>query len=157
MSQYELYSKNILVRKVILPFSTVGKNIDFNIKQKLLCIEGKCAAEGYIKPNSINIISYSSGIINSNNIHFNVSFNCLICNPVEGMTIKCFVKNVTKAGIRAEIKGKNSPIIIFIARDHHINHKIFSNIKENDTISINVVGKRYELNDEFISIIGELK
>ena len=72
------------------------------------------------------------------------------------MVINCNAKNITKAGIRAEIKGHFSPVIIFISRDHHLKHKTFSKIKENDDIIIRVIGKRNELNDEYISIIGEL-
>ena len=156
MSQYELYSKNILVRKVILPFSTVGKNIDFNIKQKLLCIEGKCAAEGYIKPNSCKIVNYSSGILREDKIIFDVVINCQICLPTEGTVIYCSVKNITKAGIKAEIDESPSPLIIFISRDHHYNTDYFSQLKEDDKILVKIIGQRFELNDNYISIIAEL-
>ena len=32
----------------------------------------------------------------------------------------------------------------------------FNSIKENDEITIRVIGQRYELNDEHVSIIGEI-
>ena len=86
----------------------------------------------------------------------NVNFECLLCNPVEGMNMKVVVKNVTKAGLRCEIKGNVSPVIAFVARDHHNRNKNFSTIKVDDEIIIKVVGIRYELNDEYISVIGEL-
>ena len=34
-------------------------------------------------------------------------FECDICHPVEGQIIKCEVKNITRAGIRAEYKSKS--------------------------------------------------
>ena len=46
---------------------------------------------------------------------------------------------------------------MFIARDHHYSNESFNKLKENDNITIKVIGIRYELNDEFISVLGELK
>ena len=152
----ELYMKVSLTRKVFLPFTLIGSNTQFNIEQRIKKMEGKCNKEGFIKPNSINILSYSAGELYSEKVIFHVLFECFVCRPVEGMLIKCNVKNITKAGIRAEIKGAFSPVIIFISRDHHLKHKTFSKIKENDDIEVKIIGKRYELNDPYISIIAEL-
>ena len=73
------------------------------------------------------------------------------------MKIKCKVDNITKAGIRASyFNNIESPIMVFIARDHYYNNSTFTKIKENDIIIIKVIGIRYELNDNFIYIIAEL-
>ena len=74
------------------------------------------------------------------------------------MKIKCKVDNVTKAGVRASYHQQNveSPIMVFIARDHYYNNSSFTKVKENDTIIIKVIGIRYELNDNYIYIIAEL-
>jgi len=119
-------------------------------------IEGKCVVEGYIKHNSVKIISYSSGLIKTEKIVFIVSIECKICCPVEGMIINCIAKNITKAGIRAEINGDNSPVLIFVARDHNFMSQYFNSVEENENINIRVIGQRFELNDKYISIIGEL-
>tara|TARA_B100001142_G_scaffold168804_1_gene168482 strand:+ start:63 stop:584 length:522 start_codon:yes stop_codon:yes gene_type:complete len=151
-----IYIKNILTRKIQLSFSMLGNNIKDLLQQKLKReYEGKCIKEGFLKSNSINIITYSSGVIKGNNVLFDVAFNCLICKPVEGMRIKVSVKNVTKAGIRAEYK-EPTPIVVFISRDQSYDDEIFSSIKENDDIYIKVIGIRYELNDTFISIIASI-
>lgn len=152
-----IYMKNIITRKVYIPFNAIGQNIKQNIEEYLKKdIEGKCINEGYIRRDSINIISYSAGDIISDTALFIVMLECLICRPVEGMRFKAVARNVTKAGIKAEIKENISPMIIFIARDHHYKSVEFSKIKEGDDINIRVIGIRYELNDEYISIIGEL-
>ena len=119
--------------------------------------EGKCLVEGFIKPNSSKIITYSSGLIErGNQISFEVIFECDICFPVEGTKITCIAKNITKAGVRAESAfDMPSPIVVFIARDHHYNIADFGSIKEGDKITVRVIGQRFELNDKFISIIGE--
>ena len=71
------------------------------------------------------------------------------------MVFKCVADNITKAGIKASIPGGQSPMTIFIVRDHHHMLKEFSTIKVGDTIEIRVIGQRYELNDKTISVIGE--
>ena len=153
-----IYSNTLITKKVEIPINKIGSNINEYIKNKLSRqIEGKCSIEGYIKPNSINIISHSSGLIENNTILFEVLFECLVCFPVENMLIKCFVKNITKAGIRAELQETPTPLIIFLARDHHYkNSEQFSSITENDEIAVKIIGQRYELNDEAISVIAEL-
>jgi hypothetical protein len=91
-------------------------------------------------------------------IEFDVVFECSICCPVEGMQIKCYAKNITQAGIRAftSLDEKNSPVIIYVSRDHHSTNEYFNSIKEKDAIRIRVIGQRFELNDKQVSIIGEL-
>jgi len=152
-----IYMKNVITRKIHLPFTSIGENIKENIEEFLsLQIEGKCIDEGYIRPNSIKIVSYSAGVVMGNNVIFDVLLECLVCRPVEGMRFLATVKNVTKAGVRAEINELKSPVVVFIARDHHYKNNDFTLLKEGDNINVRVIGIRYELNDEYISIIGEL-
>jgi len=169
--QYGIYMDNILTRKVVVPFNVIGKNIE-DILRKIIAkdLEGRCASEGYIKKGSIQIITYSAGVANSSNICFDVSFKCELCKPVEGMRIRCTVCNITKAGIRAiyhkehckdkdgdAIKSFESPITVFVAREHHIKDKSYTEItREGEDIIIKVIGIRYQLNDDNISILGEL-
>lgn len=154
-----IWMKNVLTRKILLPFYSVGSNIRENIQEKIEeSLYNKCSKEGYIKNNSINILSYSSGLVESNNVIFEVMFECDICHPVEGQIIKCQAKNITRAGIRAVYTRETpSPVTIFIARDHHYNNEAFLKVKENEEITIKVIGIRYELNDETIAVLGELK
>ena len=152
-----IYMKNIITKKISLPFTSIGSNIKENIETYLKSeIEGKCIDEGYIRHDSVNIVSYSAGNVKGNIVVFDVLLECLICRPVEGMRVRVVVKNITKAGIRAEINDKISPMVVFIARDHHYKSKEFSKLVEGDDINVRVIGIRYELNDEYISIIGEL-
>ena len=152
-----IYMLSVLNRRVVLPFRSVGNNISELLVENLVNqYEGKCVKEGFIKKNSVRILNFSAGKCSGTNVLFNVSFECLVCCPIEGMNMKVVVKNVTKAGLKCEVKGDNSPIIAFIARDHHFKNKDFSKIKVDDDILIKVVGTRFELNDTYISLIGEL-
>jgi len=154
-----VYSRCLLTRKIILPITAIGKNLKETIEENLkITFEGNCVVEGYIKPNSSKIVTYSSGIIErGNTILFEVVFECDVCFPVEGMIISCVAKNITKAGIRAESATEvPSPVVVFIAKDHHYNMTQFTEIQEGDKINVRVIGQRFELNDKYISIIGEL-
>jgi DNA-directed RNA polymerase subunit E'/Rpb7 len=154
-----VYSRCLLTRKIVLPITAIGKNIKEVIEDNIQAIfEGKCVVEGFIKPISSKIITYSSGTIErGNNVCFEIVFECDVCFPVEGMLIPCVAKNITKAGIRAESATDfPSPIVVFVAKDHHYNVPNFGDIKEGDKISVRVIGQRFELNDKYVSIIGEL-
>lgn len=154
-----IYSRCLITKKIVLPFTSIGKNIYETIENTIKnTIEGKCIVEGYVKRNSTKIISFSSGIVNAGiNVSFEVVFECDICFPVEGMLIRCIAKNVNKAGIKADSADESpSPIIVFIARDHSYNNQLFADIKEGDIFRAKVIGQRFELNDQHISIIAEI-
>ena len=73
------------------------------------------------------------------------------------MVIECTAKNITKAGIKATLtKYTKTPMVIFVARDHHYNDTNFLSVREGDNINVRVIGTRFELNDTYIAIIGEL-
>jgi DNA-directed RNA polymerase subunit E'/Rpb7 len=151
-----IYMQNILQRKIQIPFTQVGSNISEIIEAKLIeNYSGICIKEGFVKENSIRLLNNSSGTLNGAFVDFNTNFECLLCKPVEGMKLRAQVKNITKAGLRCEAKGDMSPFIAFVARDHHFQSKDFASIKVDDEIMIKVIGIRYELNDKYISIIGE--
>jgi DNA-directed RNA polymerase subunit E'/Rpb7 len=158
-----IYSRGMITRNITLPISSIGKNIKETIEENIsFNFEGKCLVEGYIKNNSSKVISYSSGLIKRGcNVSFEVVFECEICFPVEGMLIQCIAKNITKAGIKGESSNEiPSPIIVFIAKDHHFNKDnqldYYSSIQEGDKFTSRVIGQRFELNDKYVSIIAEL-
>lgn len=156
---YGIYIKSLLTTKMPLKITEVGRGVKQNLEQKIVAkMEGRCIADGYVKSNSVNIISYSSGNIRGDLVEFTVVFECKVCLPVEGMLIDATAKTITKAGIHAEVEDEdgNIPIIIFIARDHHIENAYFNNVKENAKINVKVIGIRYELNDPYISVIAKL-
>lgn len=155
----DLYLKTILTTKVVVPFILVGSNVETTIKNTISAkFEGKCIVEGFVKPDSISIIKFSSGTLASKYVEFEVIFECKICCPVEGMQINCYAKNITQAGIRAftSLDEKKSPVIIYVSRDHHSSNSYFNSVNEKDFIRIRVIGQRFELNDKQVSVIGEL-
>jgi DNA-directed RNA polymerase subunit E'/Rpb7 len=151
-----VYLKILVTDKVILDYNFITDKLFENIENSLKPKEGLCIDDGFIKPNSIKLLNYSSGELVSSRVRFTVIYECLIANAVDNMILECKVKSITKAGIRAELDEKFSPFVIFLSRDHHYNNDMFSTFKEEDKILVRVIGQRFELNDTFISIIGEI-
>lgn len=153
-----VYSQCQITKKIILPIIAIGKNLMQTIEKTIAkMVGGKCIVEGYVKPDSIRVITFSSGMVKGENIIFDVVFNCEVCFPVAGMNLNCVAKNITKAGIRAESADEiPSPFILYIARDHYYSSDAFNAVQENDKITCRVIAQRFELNDKNVSIIGEL-
>ena len=153
-----VYSPCQITKSIILPITAIGKNLQQTLEQTIAkMVGGKCIVEGYVRPDSIKVITYSSGIIKGSNVLFEVVFNCEVCYPVSGMNLNCVARNITKAGIRAESSDEGkSPFVLFIARDHFYASDYFNSIEENETFVARVIAQRFELNDKYVSIIAEL-
>lgn len=153
-----IYTRTLITKSISLEMKCIGANIKDILEKKIRDqYEGKCSNEGFIKPKSSTIITYSSGIIKGSTILFEVVFECQSCFPVEGQLVQCIAKNITKAGIRAEsVDEIPTPFVVFVARDFQITNPQFSEIKENDSFVARVIGQRFELNDSYISIIAEV-
>jgi DNA-directed RNA polymerase subunit E'/Rpb7 len=156
---FNAFMRSLLTMKVHLKISEVGRNTKQNLESKIKeKIEGKCIAEGYVRPNSVQIVRYSSGNILNEFVEFQVVYECVICCPSPEMSVTGVVTSITKAGIQAEVRTPDGyvPIIVSVARDHNYSNKYFSEITEGQTIQIKIRGTRYELNDPCIYAIGTL-
>jgi DNA-directed RNA polymerase subunit E'/Rpb7 len=157
--RYGPYIKSLLTMKVFLKITEIGRNIKDNLERIISSkIEGKCVVEGFIRPDSVNDLQYSSGKVNGEFVEYHTIYECMVCHPVEGMEVECVCKTITKAGIHAEVvdQAGNIPITMFIARDHHIANHLFSLVKDGSRILVRVIGVRFELNDPYVSAIGKL-
>jgi DNA-directed RNA polymerase subunit E'/Rpb7 len=158
--KYGVYMRSILQMKIALSITEIGKNLTQNLEKLIrLKTEGKCIAEGFIRPNSVRVINYSSGLIKDDHVEFCTTYECMVCYPIKDMMVSCTVSEVTKAGIHAYVKDADSdnvPITVFVARDHHSTSKYFNSIKENAVIEARIIGIRFELNDPSITTIASL-
>lgn len=157
-----IFTETVLNRTVVLPITMIGNRTEDNLRSVLTAkFEGRCIDDGYIKPNSIRVVTYSAGIAESDTGVFYVSFSCMLCKPVEGMHIECYAKSIHKGGVRAELNETSSldnttPLMIFLARDHHY-HSInqLNDIETNAKLVVEIKGVRYELNDPYIGVIAK--
>ena len=160
-----LYTTQQINYDILIPFVLVNmhassrENIMALLHNTLIsCIEGRCITEGFIKPNSTRIINFKCGKIIAKNVQFNIVIECLVCNPQPQSIITCVAKNITQAGIRALSDDEFSPIVVYITRDFGIesDKTYYNSVKEGDKINVRVIGKRFEMNDRHIQIIGFL-
>lgn len=162
-----IYCKNILSEKVdIQPndfnLSNGTDILDIITKKLKRKTEGKCIKQGYVKKNSLQIINRSMGQIYdghfTGDIIYQVKFCVEVCNPPEGQNINCTVYNNNKMGVVAGIgeNMKDSPLMILLPRHHHQDNEIFRDIEIGDDINIEIIGKKFELNDNKIHVIASL-
>ena len=153
-----VYSLSQITKKIALPITAIGRSLQQKIEETIAAmVESHCIVEGYVKPKSVRVITYSSGIIKGTEVIFDVVFECEVCFPVAGMLFNCVAKNITKAGIRAEsIDEIPSPFVLFVARDHYYSSDYFNSIEENEKFVAKVIAQRFELNDKYVSIIAEI-
>ena len=152
-----IYTTILLTRKIEVPFRIIGRNVKDTLNHILSkMVEGKCMAEGFIRPNSVKILTYSNGYLHGKNAIFDVVYECEACSLVEGVVFSCVIKNISLAGLRATLNEAKSPVVVFVARDHHYDRADFTRLQEEEEIRVRVIGQRFEIGDDAISVIGEL-
>ena len=164
MSTSNIYKQNILETKIKIKASQLNKNTTKYILLKLQKeYEGIFTKFGLIKNNSIEIVKISLGIIEQNsfegNIIYNVQFKAELCNPVIGSIILCNVINLNNFGILCTSKDGDNSIIEVIVPKKSLAIKSdidLNNIKQNDKVYIEIMGKKQELNDTKIKCIGKI-
>jgi len=156
----DVYIRSLLVENIKLPANKINKQYKEVVLQELKSkVEGKCTKHGYIKQNSVEISSMQAGVVEmaslNGNMVFTVKFYADVCNPVVGSVVKCTVTNINNFGILAEVK----PILEVIIAKNSVGIKSEVNLDEvqiNDQVYVEVVGKKFELGDTRISIIGRI-
>ena len=160
-----IYFLNILNEKVsILPSELNNKKdiVDILEEKLKMKIEGKCIKQGYVKKNSVKIINRSVGKIYdghfTGDIVYKIKFSVEICNPPESQIIDCVVYNINKMGILAGIgtNSKESPVTILLPRHQHQEKNLFTELSVGDSISVEIIGKKFELNDSKIHVVASL-
>jgi DNA-directed RNA polymerase subunit E'/Rpb7 len=151
---YGIFHKCTLERRILLDIKEVGRNVKANLERKIVMqVEGRCIPEGYVRINSVRIISYTAGILMGERIAFNIVYECLVSYPVENMIVDCVARSVTdSAGVRAEVVMEDGsvPLTVFVTRDHNYTNFNFSKVKEGDKIQARIIGITFEVNDPMI-------
>jgi DNA-directed RNA polymerase subunit E'/Rpb7 len=140
----------------------ISKDFRQHVHNKLKAsVEGVCTRHGFIKQNSVEFYKVAPGNVEliglNGSVVYDVYYYADVCNPLVGNTIKSTVTNVNKFGILAEVHGILEIIIaknsVNIVHDKNIS---LDDIKIGDVIDIEILGKKYELNDKKISLIGKV-
>ena len=130
--------------------------------------EGLCFEDGYIIPDSIEVIHKTIGeIVTQNNkskIIYNIKYKARVISPSEGDELDVYVSNQNKMGIIAYIKlgikdketFYDSPLIIIIPNEY-IND---TSLEKKDIfigkkIKICIIGCRIKFNSDKIQVIAK--
>ena len=157
--------KCILKETLHLEPHLMTKNIK-KILTKLLKekVGNKCIKDGYVLKDSVNIVKYSIGEMFAAHftgcVRYTILYTADLYNPCEKMDILCTIVNKNKMGILAEAgfhpTDLPAPISILLSKQHHLESDTFKELDIGKEIMINVIGKRFELNDKQIFVIGKL-
>lgn len=119
--------------------------------------EGKCNANGYVKPNSIELIARSMGQAENGrftgNLIYDCKIKCLVLFPVAGTILEGIVLKVVKMG--AYVVNEEA-IRILLPRDIHLDNPNFDAIQQGSTVKVRIERSRFQANDLFIMAIGTL-
>ena len=159
-------SINQYTRIQILPHmmnSDIENNMEIVLKKK---VEGKCNRYGFIE-HIYQIEKYEENIMLPENLSgaasYNITYNCMICIPIENTILIASVKAVNSELIIAS----NGPIIIFIPKTNINSHiwnisneftykKDNTILKANDYIKILIEKTKINQGDIQIKCIGRL-
>ena len=128
--------------------------------------EGKCNAEGYIKPGSLQLLRRSMGSAENGKFTANWVYDCKIrCDILKPVaydasdpddaasTLPVRVIEMNKAGVMAVFE---EAIRVLLPRDTHVGIPEFEALKVNDVARVHMMRHRFQTNDSFISAVGQL-
>ena len=119
--------------------------------------EGKCNANGYVRPGSIELLGRSMGTAENGkftgNMVYDCKFKCDVLYPTGGTITDALVIKVNKMGAYAVYE---EAIRILLPRDLHVSNVDFDNIKEGDTVRTQIERTRFAANDTYIMAVGKL-
>ena len=119
--------------------------------------EHRCTANGYVRPDSIEILARSMGVAENGRFTGNWLYDCKIkCDvlyPTAGSEMPVMVIKVNKMGAYAHF---DDAIRVLLPRDMHVGNREFDEIKEGDVVRVRLERSRFQANDPFISAVGTL-
>jgi DNA-directed RNA polymerase subunit E'/Rpb7 len=111
-------------------------------------VEGRCIAQGFVRPGSVCLRSLSAGLAVGADIHFTATFRADVLQPLEGTVVRCNVLSVTKAGLHCSVYDKRTdtqPLTVFISRKSH--EDPISNAQPGDTIRATIYASTFQVDD----------
>lgn len=151
------YTTTTISKNIVLTPKQLDKKIDDNILSQFReQFEGKCIAEGYVKPGSVKLVKRTVGMSNPNHFTGNISFDVLfkidVCNPFPGNVIECSVDKLNELGVLSVM----GPMQIIIPKGLHEDKSPFKEMRVGDKIKVSVIAKRFDLYDTKIHVTARL-
>ena len=166
----DIFMKVLINEKIKLEPRYLNRNYKNELIKRLNeKLAGKCTRHGYIKKDSIEIYKITPGMIEmislNGTVNYDIYFHAEVCNPMLGTMLNVKVINTNKFGILAESGYTDSEtneflniIEVIIAKNSVsiVSDTDLDNISKGDELKVEVIGKKYELNDKQIKIFGKI-
>jgi DNA-directed RNA polymerase subunit E'/Rpb7 len=165
----EMFVKCVLTETIKISPRELNKNYQATILEKLTeKMEGKCTRHGYVKRGSLELIRVQMGQVEAQTFFgyttFAVKFRVEVCNPSIGMVVVGKVHSINGYGILCMCSYTEAPLgkvdvlhIIIPKQTVTIRSDInLAHIKVGDTVNIEILGKKYELNDSNMKAVGKV-
>lgn len=157
MVDKNIFYSTVIWNRILITADDINKSLDDTIHNILVeNNEGKCVREGFIKEDSIKLLKRSVPYVYGNQmngkLYVDVLYETEICCPMRGNIIECNIEKLNKLGILAS----SGPLSIIIARDFHKNKDLFKGLKENTSITIEIIDKKFNINEKKISVIAKI-
>lgn len=118
-------------------------------------LEQRCSPNGYVLPGSLEILTRSTGMVDSGRFSgdwaFLVKAKGRVLNPPEGTMVEVEVLKSNKMGIYAVYENA---IRLMVPRDLHLGDEEFDSLKVGDRINVEIQKSRFQLRDPFIVSVG---
>jgi DNA-directed RNA polymerase subunit E'/Rpb7 len=118
-------------------------------------LEQRCSPHGYVLPGTLEILTRSTGMVDSGRFSGDWSFlvkaKGKVLNPPEGVIVEVEVLKSNKMGIYAVYENA---IRLMVPRDLHLGDEEFDNLKVGDRINVEIQKSRFQLRDQFIVSVG---
>ncbi len=121
-------------------------------------VDGRCIAQGFVRPGSVCLRSLSVGRAMGADIHFNTTFRADVLQPLEGTVLRCNVVSITKAGLHCTVYDKltdTHPLTVFIARRAHDDP--ISEARPGDAIRAKIYASTFQVNDARICALAHFE
>jgi ribA/ribD-fused uncharacterized protein len=139
-------------RDMANPKLNIHKLILARLAEKL---EGKCSLHGWVRPNTIRVLSRSMGYIESGrftgDIVYHVQSEAKVYNPPSGSVVVGVVSGNNKMGMYVNFEDA---IRIMLPRDLHIADEAFSKVQIGERVRVEIKKSRFQVNDAFILSVG---
>ena len=120
--------------------------------------EGKCNANGYVRPGSLQMLARSMGVAQNGkftgDIMYDCKTKCEVLFPTADSIIEVHVIKTNKMGAYAVFE---EAIRVLLPRDLHVGNSSFDEIAEDDTVRVRIKRTRFDTNSPFIMAVGVLE
>jgi hypothetical protein len=118
-------------------------------------LEQRCSPHGYVLPGTLEILTRSTGMVDSGRFSgdwaFLVKAKGKVLYPPEGTMVEVEVLKSNKMGIYAVYENA---IRLMVPRDLHLGDEEFDSVKVGDRIKVEIQKSRFQLRDPFIVSVG---